>query len=100
MKKKQIERHLFGLRSFMIRHFDQEANLATLAQELANYDERSEDYLPGCIDTALAIGFVLGQIFEPGEPEINADIQAIKMVMRGKLPLLPREKKTGALPQK
>lgn len=50
--------------------------------------------MENCFKISLAVGFVLGQLFEVTDPEIQAEVERIKKGLREEriLPYLPRER--------
>ncbi len=88
----KLKEPLWRIENFIIEHFDEEGHIGGICLEFAKVDK--EDPVPG-ITASLAIGFILGGLFEVTDPEVQADMEAIKKVFREErlLPYLPRERR-------
>ena len=97
METKELKEQIGRVEHFIIKHFDEDGKLGGFAREIAEDQNDPENVLTACVDTCLAVGFILGQLFEVIDPDIQADIETFRSVTRekGLLPYLPREKKAA-----
>ncbi len=96
MKAEEIYRHVNAISDFFIEYFDGDTKLGGLVWDITPKMEDGRDC--AAVDTALAVGFVVGNLFDATDPEILPHIDAIKRAFRknGLLPFFPREKKAEA----
>lgn len=95
MDRKELKGSIDNIETFIIENLDRDGSLGGLCREFANEEGKdSEEQVGELLEISLAVGFVLGQLFEVTDPEIQAEVERIKKGLREEriLPYLPRER--------